>query len=754
MKKILLVFIIYLIFLNRFSAQKIAFRYEKDSTKISKKIENLSKEVLKNYTDKDKKFYFNNLFRLQLSAKQYDLGLKSLDSIRLLYAENYGEFHKVVGIHYEVYAKIKSKKSAINDTLKVVETITDNLLSKVSNVTKEDSYSYFDIDVKNAEESFKTNYEKKKSKDSISIKDAISLIRSHLYLQIGKLISKSSKIYIKNQLGEKYIIKDSLFIKTRDNGKLSAVIVRKKEQTKPLPVILTFSIYPSPYDIDEAKLATAYGYIGVTVYTRGKRFSNDSLKPFEYDGQDVYDAIDWISKQPWCNGKVGMYGGSYLGFAQWASTKKLHPALKTIVPMVSVGPGIDYPMYNNVFMSYMLRWIYYVENNKFTDDKDFNDEEKWNSLYLEWFKKGLAFKQLDSLSKKPNKTFQKWLEHPSYDSYWQNMMPFKNDFSKIDIPVLTFTGYYDSDQQGALHYYKQHHKYNANANHYLVIGPYDHGGAQGFPDKILNGYKIDSVAEIIRQIPLSFKWFDHILKDSIKPTFIKDKVNYQVMGTNKWESKASIKEITNDSLLFYLDNNFDLKDKKRYRLILKKPKKRAFVDDEINFLDRSSYFDFQKKPEKILDTILRSTVKTTFISKPFDDDFELNGSFSGNIDVIINKKDVDISIKLIEITPEGKYFHLSTYLGRASYAKNRSVRNLLKVNQKETIPIKNASFTSKLIKKGSRLLLVLSVNKNPYWQINYGTGKDVSTETIKDAEIPLKIKWLNSSFINIPIFKD
>ncbi len=82
-----------------------------------------------------------------------------------------------------------------------------------------------------------------------------------------------------------------------------------------------------------------------------------------------------------------MIGGSYLGFGQWAATKKLHPALKTIVPQVAVGIGIDYPMNNNVFMSYMLQWARYVTNNKFTDEAEFKNYEKWIALYKAWYKK-------------------------------------------------------------------------------------------------------------------------------------------------------------------------------------------------------------------------------------------------------------------------------------------------------------------------------------------------------------------------------
>src|SRR5262245_21153996 len=100
----------------------------------------------------------------------------------------------------------------------------------------------------------------------------------------------------------------------------------------------------------EARKSAARGYAGVVAYTRGKGRSPDTPTTYEYDGQDARTVIDWISKQLWSDGRVGMYSGSYNGCTQWAATKNLHPALKTIVPYVANNPGNGLPMENNVFL--------------------------------------------------------------------------------------------------------------------------------------------------------------------------------------------------------------------------------------------------------------------------------------------------------------------------------------------------------------------------------------------------------------------
>jgi predicted acyl esterase len=142
-----------------------------------------------------------------------------------------------------------------------------------------------------------------------------------------------------------------------------------------------------------------------------------------------------------------------------------------------------------------------------------------------------------------------------------------------------------------------------------------------------------------------------------------------------------------------------------------------------------------------------------FMSEPFTDTFELNGSFSGELHASINKRDMDVSVVLYELMPDGKYFYLNRYVGRASYAKDKGKRTLLKPGTKETIPFVDTRMVSKHIAKGSRLVIGVHVNKNPFEVINYGSGKDVYDETMEDAKEPLRVKWYNDSYIKVPISK-
>ena len=90
---------------------------------------------------------------------------------------------------------------------------------------------------------------------------------------------------------------------------------------------------------------------------------------------------------------------------------------------------------------------------------------------------------------------------------------------------------------------------------------------------------------------------------------------------------------------------------------------------------------------------------------------------------------------------------------RTSYAEDRTTRHLLEPNTIEQIELANTFMTSIRLTKGSRIVVMVGVNLNPQWQINYGTGKDVSDEDIRDANTPLEVKWYTTGTIKIPVWR-
>lgn len=705
--------------------------------------------VIDNYQDSNEVVFYNNLFILQISAGSYLKSIENLNNLRKLYKnEGYGESSDLIGVNFEFYSKVKNDSyHKKNDLKESVDYLFNDFYIGIDVKFRSFMSQMFTSDSTKIKQQYNFLLDSVMSNDSVSVGLAVKLLKTHVLYEMSREFNSLVIKKMEEDADNNFVINDSTIIIGANNSQLSATIVRPREMNEKLPAVLIYSIYAdNNLDKSLAMQSAQRGYIGIVVNTRGKRLSQSEIEPFENDNKDAYHIIDWISKQEWCNGSVGMYGGSYLGFAQWASVKNIHSSLKTIVPQVAVGIGIDYPMQNNVFMSYMLRWIKYVTNNKYTDIVDFQNETKWDSIFCEWYTSGKSFRSLDSIEGGTNKVFQKWLDHPSHDSFWQNMVPYKEEFSKINIPVLSITGYFDADQLGAMYYYKEHFKYNPSAEHYMVIGPYDHGGAQGSPAPVVEGYSIDSVARVDVS-GLVFDWFDYVLKDSLKPQFLKGKITYQIMGANKWEGGESFSDISNSKLKLFLSNTLS---KKYYKLEENEGNGKGFIRQEVDFQDRSDCDQLINKKELIIDSVLHKMNGVAFISNSLDSEIDINGAFEANINLRINKKDVDLSLKLYEVTNEGHFFLLSDFVGRASYLKDNSSRTLLHPDKKQNINIFNTKFVSKRLKKGSRILLLISVNKTPYWQINYGTGKDVSDETILDGKKPLLIDLFNDSYLILP----
>ena len=552
----------------------------------------------------------------------------------------------------------------------------------------------------------------------------------------------------------KYITDDSVKITMRDGAQVSAIIVRKGSATGPQPVVLMCDIYPGETNEALAKYCAEKGYVGIIADTRGKRLGKDNVEPFEHDANDAYDVIDWISKQTWCNGKVGMYGGSYLGFSQWAAAKKVHPALKTIVPQVAVGPGIDFPMQFGIHTCYSLKWLHYVMNNKLTDYTEFSNEAKWDKVFKEWYTSGRPFIALDTIEGRLNIMFHRWLQHPAYDKYWQHMVPYENEFAAIHIHILTITGYWDDDQRGAMYYFNQHQLYNKDNDDYLLIGPYDHFGAQRYPQPVVQGYSIDTVARI-NIMQLVFQWFDYTLKGAAKPAMLKDKINYEVTGANEWRHAPSLAAMNNDTITFYLSST---PTSVGYKLGTTPETGGQRIRQEINLADRS---DSDAKAEGLIlrDSLISDSVAdkrnyVVFASDALSQPININGSFISNLAATINKKDMDITIELYEQLPGGKYLLLSENMARCSYLKDHSKRQLLTPGKVEHLEFGNTFFISRLLSRDSRIVLLIGVNKSKGCEVNYGTGKDVSQESIKDAKEPLIINWItNSSYIKLPVRK-
>jgi len=737
------------IFLHCRSQQYYFPHDQKSEESVARNMESLAKQLVLQYRQEDQQKYLSNLFRYQLLSGDYTGAIQSIEKLRQIpgFRDPYPD---VAFIQFYLYAMTKQRISTTRqDFDPVFNQYFNDAISRLDD--KKELYVSTAFISRNGvaalEQEWQHSFSKNEQKDSIDEGGAILLCNNYLLYQVYRTIEPISISLLKAEDDRRYIIDDSILIPS-GNAKVWAVTVRSRASKVAQPAAIQFTIYAEK-DYRFAKSAAAHGYAGVMAFTRGKGLSPDSIAPYEHEVTDVNAVIDWIVHQPWSDKRVGMCGGSYNGFSQWAAAKHPHTALKTIVPYVAAIAGLGLPMENNVFLNANYGWAFYVTNNKYLDNEINYNSLRWAQMQQRWYESGVAYKKIDSVDGTPNKWFQRWISHPDFDQYWQQMIPYKQDYSRINIPVLSITGYYDDGQISALYYLSEHYRYNKAARHYLIIGPYDHFGAQRGGTPFLRGYAVDPIA-LINTEEITFKWFDYIFKGRQKPELLKDKINFEVMGANKWMHAPSLEKMSNSLITFYLSNDPVFEGHRS--LTEKRPSFVVPMPQQVDFKDRTS-MNNDYYPNPIIKDNFGLAGGLSFISAPMTQSVIVAGQFTGSLKVRINKRDMDVGMTLYEVLPDGRYFCLAYFLGRASYTSDMTKRKLMTPGKIETIPFQRSRLVCKKIEEGSRLLLVLNVNKNSFAQINYGTGKNVSEETIADAGEPLKIEWFSDSFIRIPVWK-
>lgn len=724
-------------------------------------MQTLAKNALAIYREPDRATYLDTRFRLQLVAGQYREAAQTLEQLRALEAASPSLQMRVRDAQYALFARAKTIEADSHTSFaaafaqafyQIVEPMDDRtsaLVVRSLNVQETGGLSLI-VDMSALRGALKGALAKQKGKTSITLSDALALLRAYQIEETYRTIAPFVQGLVAEDDDRRYIVQSEVPVKTPDGAIVCTLIVRPRSGPARLPTLMEFSVYADlPVSMSEVRRSASNGYVGVAGFSRGKLCSPGPIWPYEHDGADAAALIDWIARQPWSDGRVGMFGASYDGFTQWAAAKHRPKALKAMMPAVSSSPGIGEPMEGNIVQSFFYYWPFYTATNKTLNGAAFEDRAHWSRLLRDWYISGKAYRDLDKIDGKPNPVWDRWMSHPSYDAYWQSLIPYANEFAQIDIPVLTTTGYYDGGQIGALYYLTQHYKYAAHAEHYLVVGPYDHaGGNHGtvnvFGDNVdvLDGYMLDRAAHIDLG-ELRYQWFDYVFKHAAKPAILKDRVNYEVMGANLWKHAPSLAAMAMaKQRLYFAGSNGG------YRLSTTSSDKPMV--QTVNFADRSDA-DRMAPGGDVLDKDLDTWGALEFISDPVRSATEVSGLFDGHLDFIANKKDFDFAVQLYERTPEGQYLQLSWYQARASFVNDRSHRRLLEPGKRTTLDFTNGRLTSLRLQPGSRLIALVSVFKQPNVQLNYGTGKDVNDETIADAKEPLKIQWFGDSYLGLPV---
>ena len=325
------------------------------------------------------------------------------------------------------------------------------------------------------------------------------------------------------------VAKKMEMVPMRDGVTLATDLYFPETKKGKLPCILIRTPYKKESSELDGKFYSRRGYVVAIQDVRGRYASEGEWEPFVNEGQDGYDAIEWLASQSWSNGKVGMVGGSYLGWVQfWAAVQK-PPHLVTIIPnVVPPDPFYNLPYeYGSFFILGALWWAEMVEKEAASDVT----MKKFFEVSGRDYEKDLDHLPVIDLDLKifgkKNPYWREWVKHNTNDSYWERAN-YLDRLKDLDIPVFLQSGWLDGDTIGSKLAYL-YLKESTNKNIKLILGPWGHS------DLAINLSGKDMGEEGAVDLPtLYLRWFDYWLKGIDNKILEEPLVQLYTMNSKKW----------------------------------------------------------------------------------------------------------------------------------------------------------------------------------------------------------------------------
>jgi putative CocE/NonD family hydrolase len=702
----------------------------------------LAERIVPVYQDDDSDRFLSNLAALQMTAGDPAAAQATRETLENRLADEHRGPPAGRIVAFEIYTQARAAEATehVPFTTAYIEAFRDRL-KDIDDLHAYELEAWLSTPPERLREALERELDARRGESSLTLDQALDLVRAWFAFDAYSSFAGLVPPLLEEDKDRRYVI-DETEIAVGKGESVAARVVRPRAAVGALPSLLEFTLDRSRMD---ARAAAAHGYASVLALARIA--GDPELRPhapFEADGDDARAVIDWIAAQPWSDGRVGMQGAGYGGFVAWAAAKRRPAALGAIATSDPMAPGIDMPMANGIVQSSAYRWLYEILAPP--DDAAANDDARWRALDEDWYRSGRRYRDFPSLPGPARSVFRSWLNHPSYDRFWQKWLPSADELAELDIPVLTITGYYSAGETGALYYFTEHHRHAAGADHTLLIGPYDEQSVEQGAASSVRGLELDPAARIDPSAA-RYEWFDHALRGEKRPALLGGTVNYEVAGTNEWRHADSLDALEGTPLRLYLTAS---PDGSTLRLA---PEKLTAPMTLIRTLDLSDRTDADWRPARplVVEDLQPRADEALFMTDPLGEPVELAGRLGGVLDFTVNKQDVDLVMTLYELRPDGRYVKLfdPPYAFRASYARDRVHRRLLMAGVRQQLPFQSGKMTGYQLLAGSRLVLRLGINKRADQQINYGAGNDVSEESLADAGRPVRIRWHEGSFIEI-----
>jgi len=541
------------------------------------------------------------------------------------------------------------------------------------------------------------------------------------------------------------IVERDVEVQMRDGVILRADVYRP-DTTEPLPVLLQRTPYGKGFaGTGFALMAAERGYAVVNQDTRGRWASEGEDYPFVYEMNDGYDSVEWAAHQPWANGKLGMYGLSYMGYVQFAAAAMRPPALKTIIPTQTfcdlysalnvggapaLGVTVSWNLVFGVFMA--LAWQRRSEEER---------RQLTGRLIeaIDGMARGETFSLLP-LRDMPligrdgfARMFLDGLDHPTRDDFWGRL---QCPYEPLDLPIFHIGGWYDIFIGNTLRDFCAIRD-AGNARQKLMIAPWVHGAYDGHAGEVDFGLQASGFVVVPEELQLA--WFDYWLKGIDNGVMEEPPVRIFVMGEDRWRLENEWPLARTQYTPYYLHSDGAANSLHGDGALTPvQPSEEpvdSFVYDPRNPVPTrggglccwspalpAGAFD-QREVEARPDVLVYST-------PPLEGEVEVTGPVKVHLWAATTASDTDFTAKLVDVGPCGFARNLTDGIIRARHRNSVTYAEPIRPGEVYEYVI-DLGGTSNVFKAGHRIRLEIASSNFPRFDRNPNTGH----RTSDDAEL-------------------
>jgi uncharacterized protein len=534
------------------------------------------------------------------------------------------------------------------------------------------------------------------------------------------------------QSQQKYVVTGAhnVVAKMRDGVELRADIYRPDADGK-FPVLLVRTPYDKTNELEFGMKAAARGYVVVAQDVRGRYQSKGDWYPFKNESQDGYDTVEWSATLPYADGKVGMFGGSYVGATQFLAAIAKPPHLAGICPNVTASNYHDGWTYQGGAFEQWFNESWSTGLAENTMHRRVDAAQK----AVEWTKvlPLTAYPALEAPSASGIAPyFADWLAHPDFDEYWKQWS-IEDHYAQIQVPVFNLGAWYDIFLGGTLRNYvrlkKEAGTENARQGQKLMVYVGGHAGGS-------DNRRVGAI-DFGEKLPFDFDevmlgWYDGLLKGERKAGQSEKPVKIFIMGKNEWREEQDWPPPEFTPTRYYLHSmgaaNGSSSDGSlsATRPSTEKPAQFTYdPSDPVPTLGGplccGPFPPAGLGPQDQSNVEARKDV-LVFTTQPMAKDFEVTGPVLLDLYVSSSAVDTDFTGKLVDVWPSGLAQNLTEGILRMRYRNSQDKPELMKPGEIYRVSV-DLWATSNVFLAGHKLRLEISSSNFPRFDRNLNTGE-------------------------------